>query len=107
MIYLQLMGLPDGRPTKFDKQYLHSMDFEAYEGRGQCDFTPDKASAMGFDDLAAALAFLKRQPECAPLRADGEPNRPLTATTWHIDQSDQAFRPIIEKEKTSAALFDE
>ncbi len=82
MIVLKLMGLPDGRPTKFDGWYLKSFDFEAYEGRGNGDWTEDMDEALAFDDLQAAFAFMNTQPECAPLRLDGLPNRPMRATTW-------------------------
>lgn len=82
MIIFKMVGLPDGRATKYDGWYLRSFDFEAYEGRGDAVFTKSQRHAMRFDDLQAALDFRNRQPECCPLRPDGLPNRPMTATTW-------------------------
>lgn len=82
MIILKLMGLADGRATKYDGWYLKSFDFEAYDGRGADEFTQSPDEALAFPDLAAALEFRHRQPECMPLRPDGLPNRPMTACNW-------------------------
>jgi len=77
---LQVQGLPDGSPTPVDGEYLKFFDFEFDNGRGRGEFTTDINTALQFDDMEAALAFYKTQPKCKPLRWDGRPNRPLTAT---------------------------
>lgn len=59
--------------------YLRSIDVDAFDGRGDALFTPDKDRAMRFADLAEAFECWKRQSKVRPLRADGKPNRPLSA----------------------------
>lgn len=73
-----------GRSTGYEGQYLKAFDFEAHDGVGLIDMTPDIQQAMKFADLAQAIAFRGRSPICAPTRPDGRPNRPLTATTWEF-----------------------
>ncbi len=75
-----------GFPLPFDGQYLKSFDFEAHDGQGDIDLTPDISEAMKFDDVVCAVKFRNRIPECKPLRPDGLPNRPLTAATWRFQQ---------------------
>lgn len=87
-IVMILRGFVDQRgqqqSTAFDGQYLRDFDFEANDGRGEIDMTPDLAEAKRFPTLADAVAFRNRVPECKPLREDGKPNRPLTATHWQL-----------------------
>lgn len=71
-------------PTGFDGWYLKSFDFEAHDGQGEIDLTPDLAEAKRFETAAEALTFYQRSPVCRPLRPDGKPNRPLTASTWEF-----------------------
>lgn len=61
--------------------YLEAMDFEAHGGQGFAVFTNDKAMAKRFDNVVEALAFWQTQSKTVPLRPDGKPNRPLTAST--------------------------
>jgi hypothetical protein len=60
-------------------QYLQSYDPEAHGGRGHAEWTPDLASARVFPAVEAAFECWRAVPVCAPYRADGQPNRPLTA----------------------------
>lgn len=83
-VVMILRGDAFGRPTGFDGQYLRDFDFEAGDGVGLIDMTPDLQRAKQFADAAEAVAFRNRSPECRPLREDGLPNRPLTATTWEL-----------------------
>lgn len=62
-------------------EYLKSYDPEAHDGFGDATFTTDINKALVFDTFAAALLFTRQQPANRPLRADGRPNRPLTAFT--------------------------
>jgi hypothetical protein len=64
--------------------WLESFDPEANDGRGFVQFRPDPASAMRFDTAADALAYLATSPASRPLRADGQPNRPLRAFAIEI-----------------------
>lgn len=91
-VVMRLCGMADGRSSGFDGFYLKDFDFEAHDGQGQIDVTMSLMAAKHFPDLASALEFRNRQPDCKPLRDDGLPNRPLSATTWE-------FSPITEGEK--------
>lgn len=88
-VVMILRGLPDGRLTGYEGQYLKDFDFEANGGLGLATMTPHLAEAKRFAHLAEAISYRDRRPACAPLRADGLPNRPLTATTWELT-SDEA-----------------
>ena len=77
-------GRADGRSLPGDGQYLRDFDFEAHDGQGEVSLTPNVAEAKVFSDLAEAIAFWKRSPECKPRRWDGRPNRPLTGANWEF-----------------------
>jgi hypothetical protein len=67
-------------------QYLSKYDPNGYEGRGKFQTTPWPNEAMAFPDQEAAMRFWKQQSKVKPLRADGQPNRPLTAYTIEVVQ---------------------
>lgn len=83
-----LRGLVDQRgqlqATEFDGQFLKDFDFEAGDGRGAVDLTANLTEAKQFPTMAELVAFRNRVPECKPVREDGRPNRPLTATNWEL-----------------------
>lgn len=83
-VVMILRGDAFGRATGFDGQYLRDFDFEAHDGVGLIDMTTDLQQAKQFEDLAEAITFRGRSPICRPEREDGQPNRPLTATTWEF-----------------------
>lgn len=85
---MQLWGSPQG-PTPYDGQYLRDFDFEAADGRGEILMTPKIEEAKRFADLAEAIAYRQRCPVCRPIREDGQPNRPLTATNWSFVDPDK------------------
>ena len=60
-------------------QYLQSFDVEAFDGRGTCTWTDDIGEAMRFEDIGEAVEAWRTRSKVRPVRADGEPNRPLTA----------------------------
>lgn len=78
-----------GEYRPFDGQYLKAFDFEAHDGQGLIDMTPNIDEAMKFETFTDAFNFARTSPKCKPIRPDGKPNRPLTATTWE-------FAPIQE-----------
>ena len=84
-----VMILRDG-PPQFRGQFLREFDHEADDGRGEIEVTQDLALAMRFPDLAAAIEFRNRVPRCKPTREDGQPNRPLSATTWEFTKVEEA-----------------
>lgn len=92
MILMQLVSDAFGRPMAQTGQYLQAFDFEAGDGVGVITMTRNPREAMHFEDLHAAFAFIKRTPECRPTRADGKPNRPLSATTWTSPDIDKVSK---------------
>jgi hypothetical protein len=91
-VVMVVRGQANGAPTPGDGQFLKAFDFEAGDGVGMIDTTTDVAEAMQFPDLADAIAFRNRSPECRPTRADGLPNRPLTATNWEVVGVDRVLQ---------------
>lgn len=85
-VVMRLCGGPLGQRTPYDGQFLQAFDFEAAEGQGLITMTRELESAMRFADIGEAMAFYRRSPECKPLRPDGQPNRPLTATNWSFER---------------------
>ena len=84
-----IYGLHSGRPspfdhqwvTRYDPQYIHPEDPLQYDG-GILETSPRAGDAMLFDDAAAAFEKWREvSPEPFNVRADGRPNRPLTAYT--------------------------
>ncbi|MDN5893925.1 MAG: hypothetical protein L0H93_07850 [Nocardioides sp.] len=78
---LGCQGYATGLPGAPVGEFLESYDVEAHGGRGSVSWTADPARALRFVSSAAALDCWKQQSGVAPLRADGQPNRPLVAFT--------------------------
>ena len=77
-----------GEPEKMLGEYLMRADIEAYDGRGYAEFTRKLKKAMRFASYEAAFEFWRAQSKVRPLRADGRPNRPLTAFNITIERVD-------------------
>jgi hypothetical protein len=65
-------------------QYLEWFDFDYANGLGRGEFTKDRTKALEFKDAGEAMTFWKTVSRVKPFRADGKPNRPLTALTVEI-----------------------
>lgn len=74
----------DGRPPQ--GQWLSFYDPDAHEGRGEAAGTWDAGEALAFEGIAAAMACWRQQSRARPLRADGKPNKPLTAFSVCIER---------------------
>jgi len=81
---LMALGFANGMPCPHDGEYVKAFDFEADDGLGFGEFTPDIDAAMQFEDVAAAGEFWRTQSKTRPIRPDGQPNRPLTALSVEI-----------------------
>lgn len=66
-------------PPELAGQYLKSFDVNAHDGLGTAEWTVSVGQAMKFADLIEAVETWRTQSVVRPLRADGQPNRPLTA----------------------------
>jgi len=80
-VVMKMEGFADGRRSPVDGMYLKYFDHEAHGGTGAGEFTVNKVEAMVFKDHGTAFEFWTKVPKCKPLRADGKPNKPLTAST--------------------------
>jgi hypothetical protein len=69
-----------------DATYLESYDIEDYGGRGSAAWAQDKNKAMRFTSVAHAMRVWNTQSKTMPIRADGKPNKPLTAFTVEIKE---------------------
>lgn len=80
MIVLQLIGLASTGAMFREPTYVEDYDPNAFDGRGDLMVTDDPEAALRFPSHHEALLFY-RQSALPPhhLRADGAPNRPLTA----------------------------
>jgi hypothetical protein len=98
---IQIVGLADGTPTDFDEQYIVEYDpsrdgTHPVTGRPMPMFhlvtTSDIRRATRFTSSEAANLYhaVDRR---NPTRADGEPNRPLTAFTVDIEPSAKLLPP--------------
>jgi hypothetical protein len=57
---------------------------EAYDGRGDAEFTFDAAEALRFATFGEAIEFWRQPSKRRPLRGDGLPNRPLCAFSVEV-----------------------
>ena len=83
---MKVVGFAGGHPCPIAGQYLESFDHEAHDGLGFGTFVLNPTHAMRFKDLVEAAEFWKTVPLCRPMRPDGQPNRPLTATTVTFEE---------------------
>lgn len=65
--------------------YLKSFDIE-WQGIGKAELTLNPDEAILWDSFTEALDDWRRQSDFHPFRADGHPNRPLTAYTIELEQ---------------------
>jgi len=82
---IKVEGFANGAKCPIVGQYLKSFDFDAHGGQGDGVFTFDKAEAMTFESTMQAWDFWRTQSKVRPLRPDGKPNRPFTASSVTIE----------------------
>ena len=83
---LRIHGLASGQPTPYDETYLWRFDFEGCApGEMQLHTVATPHLATKYPDALAALEAWRTVDPRAPLRADGRPNRPLTAFSVTIE----------------------
>lgn len=82
---IRMLALANGDPLSDPPgSYLASYQPDAFGGLGFAKWTSEPALALHFSSRAAAFDFWRQQSTVRPLRADGKPNRPLTAYTVEI-----------------------
>jgi hypothetical protein len=81
-VRLVLVSLADGTTNGIPVGcYLAAYDPEGNDGRGVAAWTPDPEKALTFATGADATACYRAVPHSRPVRADGQPNQPLTMFT--------------------------
>lgn len=83
---IRLVSTVAGVATEFDAKYVKKYDPtyvrpEGYDG-GILEVTADPKEALRFPDFEAAMTAYR---QAFGTRADGQPNRPLTAWSIEID----------------------
>ena len=71
-------------PASEPECYLKAYDPDAHAGRGAVESTSWLSRALKFQTREEAFEFWRQPSTVQPLRADGKPNRPLTAFTVTI-----------------------
>jgi hypothetical protein len=87
---IRVVAFANGAPCSIAGQWLKSFDFNASNGVGSGEFTDNWRKAKRFESQADAVAYWNTVATVRPLRADGLPNKPLTATTCQIESEQQA-----------------
>lgn len=82
---IRCVGWASGKSSQHDGKLLRSYNPEFGSGRGLAMWTANPDLAMKFDDQAEAFALWLTVPTSAPLRADGKPNKPLTAFSIMVE----------------------
>lgn len=80
-VVLRIKGLANGGETPLAGAYVKTYDPDAHGGRGSVTGTENVTEALRFPDTAAAFERWRVTSSVEPFRADGHPNRPLTAFT--------------------------
>jgi hypothetical protein len=57
----------------------------SYDPDGSVEWTNDPDHALRFDNRTDAFELWRKPSKVNPIRADGKPNRPLTAFTFSIE----------------------
>jgi hypothetical protein len=85
MYVLRVIARADGMPDSNVGRFVRGFDPDYLQGRGLLVTTEHRHRAHRFDTNAAAFTFWQQESRVQPIRADGKPNRPLTAYTMSIE----------------------
>lgn len=78
-VVMKVWGRTNGSWIPERDTYLKSYDPEAFDGIGHAEFTADIKDALVMQDTAEFFRIWSAIPQNRPTRADGSPNKPLTA----------------------------
>jgi hypothetical protein len=95
-VIVRILSLADGSPTSFDNQWLVDYDLSrpgiTPDGdllTAHVETTRDRTQARRFADFRTAIAVLS-QPS-GRTRADGEPDRPMTAFNLSVERASECL----------------
>lgn len=80
-----LLGIAGAKPWDGAELYLKSYDLDGRDGMGSVTITAAVDEAQVFP-LGGALEAWRSTSTLRPSRADGKPNRPLTAYTIEVER---------------------
>jgi hypothetical protein len=66
--------------------WVKSFDIEAHDGQGDVEVTQVRGEAYCWPNPAAAMAAWNTISTVRPVRADGKPNKPMTAMTIELEE---------------------
>jgi hypothetical protein len=86
-VAMKLLGLAGAMATPHDEQYVQEYDPSGGSAPDECVLvtTPDITRAKHYPSIVEGWEDWKRVDTRAPVRADGKPNRPLTAFSVTFD----------------------
>lgn len=84
MKILRIVGFSNGRPSPHDGRYVVAFDPDAYDGLGDVQTSADPHQAIKFNEAIDAWNLWRKVSTKRPRRADGKPNKPMTAFTIEI-----------------------
>jgi hypothetical protein len=88
-VVIQILGLADGGdPFDLAGSYVKEYTPDGHEGRGDLVLTRHAGQAKRYASMAEATGELRRASTTHPTRADGKPNRPLSAFTVLMEPLD-------------------
>lgn len=85
-------------PCNFAGHYLQWYDPDGNENRPLAIFTPKREDAKLFPTMREAMAEWNRVRTVDPVRADGKPNKPLTALSVEIERCHDVWGRRAQKE---------
>ena len=86
----------DSRKAMHIGDYLQAYDPEFMNGAGLATWTTNPEHALLFTTKTQAMDLWKTVPRSKPRRADGEPNRPLTAYSVEVLLAEDAIQEYKE-----------
>jgi hypothetical protein len=95
-------AVPAVTPDQAPEMWVSAYDPNAQQGRGYVETVNHISAARRFDDVTAAIEFWRQPSTVAPLRPDGEPNRPLTAWSILLERLD-ALAELLEPREPGTA----
>jgi hypothetical protein len=82
---IKAIGFANGAECPHADHWLRSFDHDALGGIGHGVFTTKATHAKRFATSAEAMIFWNKVSTVRPLRADGRPNKPLTALSIIVE----------------------
>lgn len=79
----------NGHQVEEEKTYVASYDLDYGRGMGKVETTTDPTQAMWWPYSLDVFKAWKQVSPKYPIRADGKPNRPLSALTITVDTLDE------------------